>query len=63
MFIICEYGACLLAALIGGTFLFTAGAMCVMFMEAGRMAWRKWPGLSQSANWLMGRWADEVREP
>ncbi len=43
MFIIYECAACLLAALIGGTLLFTAGVMCVMLMEAGGMAWRRWP--------------------
>ena len=30
LFIMYEYAACLLAALISGTFLFTASAMCVM---------------------------------
>jgi hypothetical protein len=63
MFIICEYAACVLVALIGGILLFTAGVMCVMLMEAGGMAWRRWPELTQRAAWLMGGWTAEPREP
>jgi len=63
MFIIYDYAACLLVALIGGTLLFTAGAMCVMLWEAGGIAWRRWRELVPGANWLMGKWAAEPREP
>jgi len=45
MFIMYEYAAGLLAALIGGTFLFTAGAICVMLWTGGVMAWRRWQEL------------------
>lgn len=63
LFIICEYVACLVAALIGGTFLFTATAMCVVLWEAGGVMWRKWRELASVPNWLMGRWTDEPRVP
>jgi len=63
LFIIYEYAACLLLALIGGTLLFTAGVMCAMLMEAGSIAWRRWPEPAQRATWLMGKWAAEPREP
>jgi len=63
MFIIYDCAACFLAALIGGTLLFTAGVMCVMLMEAGGIMWRRWPGLTQRATWLMGRWTAEPRQP
>jgi uncharacterized protein YigE (DUF2233 family) len=63
MFIIYDCAACFLAALIGGTLLFTAGVICVMLMEAGGIAWRRWPALTQRATWLMGRWTAEPREP
>jgi hypothetical protein len=62
MFIIYDYAACLLAALIGGTLLFTAGAMCVMLMEAGGIAWRRWPELTHGTTRLVGRWTAESRE-
>lgn len=42
MLILYEYAACLLAALIGGTFLFTASSMCMMFWGAGGLTWRWW---------------------
>ncbi|HMD83898.1 MAG TPA: hypothetical protein VKO18_04255 [Terriglobia bacterium] len=63
MFIMYEYAAGLLAALIGGTFLFTAGAICVMLWTGGVMAWRRWQELASVPNWLMGRWTVEPREP
>jgi hypothetical protein len=63
MFIIYECVACFLVALVGGTLLFTAGVICVMLVEAGGIAWRKWPDLTQRATWLMGRWTAEPREP
>ena len=64
MFIIYEYAACLLAALIGGTLLFTASAMGVMLGAAGGMTWRRWREiLAPGANWLRGRWAAEPRVP
>ena len=63
MFIIHDCAACLLAGLIGGTLLFTGGVMCVMLMEAGIIACRRWPKLTQRATWLVGRWAAEPREP
>jgi hypothetical protein len=63
-FIIYEYAACLLAALIGGTILFTATAMCVMLWEAGGITWRRWrEPLALGANWLMGRSTAEPRVP
>lgn len=40
MFIICEYAACLLAALLSGTVLFTLSAMGVMLWAAAGMTWR-----------------------
>ena len=64
MFIIYECGACLLAALIGGTLLFTATALCVMLWEAGGITWRRWrEPLAPGANWLTGKWTDEPRVP
>lgn len=42
LFIVYEFAACLVAALIGGTFLFTASALCVVLWEAGGMTWRRW---------------------
>jgi hypothetical protein len=63
MFIIYECGACFLAALIGGTLLFTAGVMCVMLKEAGGIVWRRWPELTRRTAWLVGRWTAEPREP
>jgi hypothetical protein len=63
MFVIYDCAACFLAALICGTLLFTAGLMYVMAVEAGGIAWRKWPDLTQRATWLTGRWTAEPREP
>ena len=64
MFIISEYAVCLFAALIGGTLLFTAGAMCVMLIEAGGIALRRWwPELMHGADALMGRWTAGHRVP
>jgi len=63
MFIIYDCAACFLAAFIGGTLLFMAGVMCVMLMEAGGIAWRRWPELTQRATRLMGRWTAEPRRP
>jgi hypothetical protein len=63
MFIIYEYAACLLVALIGGTFLFTASAMCVMLWEGGGITWRWWRELASVPHWLPGRWTAEPREP
>jgi len=64
LFIIYEYAACLLAALIGGTLLFTASAMGVMLGAAGGMTWRRWREiLAPGANWLRGRWTAEPRVP
>jgi hypothetical protein len=63
MFIVYEYAACLLLALIGGTFLFTACAMCVMLWAAGGITWRWWRDLTPVPNWLLGRWTSEPREP
>ena len=34
MFIVYEYAACVLAALIGGTLLLAVGTMCIMLWEA-----------------------------
>jgi hypothetical protein len=63
-FIIYEYAACLLVALIGGTLLFTATAMCVVLWEAGGITWRRWrEPLAPGANWLTGKWTDEPRVP
>ncbi len=63
MCIIYECAACLLVALIGGMLLFAAGATCVLLWGAGGIAWRWWRELSLRANWLMGRWTAEPREP
>jgi hypothetical protein len=63
MFIMYEYAACLLVALSGGTFLFTAGAMCVMLWTGGVMAWRQWRELASVPNRLTGRRAAEPRLP
>ncbi len=63
MFIVYEYVACLLAALISGTFLFTASAMCVMLWAAGGITWRWWRELALVPTWLPGRWTGESREP
>jgi hypothetical protein len=62
MFIIYEFAACFFAAIIGGTLLFAAGAMCVMLIAAGSFAWRRWPELSHRAHGLRGRWAAAPRE-
>ncbi|MGA2982322.1 MAG: hypothetical protein ABSG32_00825 [Terriglobia bacterium] len=62
-FIIYEYAACLLAALFGGTLLFTFTAMCVMLWEAGGITRRWWRELGSLPQWLMGRWTAEPREP
>jgi hypothetical protein len=61
LFIMSEYAACLLVALIGGTFLFTASAMCVMFWSAGGITWRRWRDLASIPYRLMGRWTAEPR--
>jgi hypothetical protein len=61
MFIMYEYAVCLLAALVGGTFLFTASAMCVTFWSAGGITWRWWRELASVPNWRMGRWRGEPR--
>jgi hypothetical protein len=53
-FILYEYAACLLAALIAGTFLFTASAMCVMLWGAGGMTWRWWRELASVPPWADG---------
>ena len=55
MFIIYEYAACLLAALIGGTLLFTAGATCVMLWEAGGITWRWWRELASRPQMADGK--------
>jgi len=62
-FILYEYAACLLAALIGGTLLFTLSAMCVMLWGAGGVTWRWWRELASRPNWLTGKWTDEPRVP
>ena len=61
--IISEYVACLLAALIGGTLLFTASAMCVTLWAAGGITWRWWRELASVPNGLPERWTAEPREP
>ena len=63
LFIICEYATCLLVALIGGTFLFTASVMCVMLWTGGGMTWRWWRDLASIPNWLTGTRTAEAREP
>jgi hypothetical protein len=63
MFIVYEYAACLLAALIGGTVLFVAGATCVMLWAGGGVAWRRWREPVPVPNELMGTWAPVSREP
>jgi hypothetical protein len=63
MLIIYEYAACVVAALILGTLLFAAGAMCVMLWAAGGIGWRWWRDLASVPNGLMGRWAPEPRVP
>jgi len=63
MFIIYEYAACVLVALIGGTLLFATSATCVLLWSAGGIAWRWWRELAPGANWRMGRWTAEPREP
>jgi len=63
LMIISEYAACLLAALIGGTLLFTVGAMGVTLWAAGGITWRWWRELASVPNWLTGRWTGESREP
>ena len=62
LFIMFEYAACLLAALIGGTLLFALSATCVMLWLAGGIAWRWWGELASVRNWLEGRWTAELRE-
>lgn len=63
MFILCEYAACLVAALVTGTLLFTACAMCVMLWTAGGITWRWWRELAPIPNGQMGRWRSEPRVP
>jgi len=54
-----EYAAFLLVALMGGTFLFTASAMCVLLWSAGGITWQWWRELASRPNWLMERWMAE----
>ena len=61
MFIMYEYTACLLAALMGGTFLFTVSAMCVMFWSAGGITWRWWRDPASVPNGLMETCTAEPR--
>jgi hypothetical protein len=61
LFIMYEYATCLLVALIGGTFLFTVSAMCVMLWSAGGITWGWWRELASRANWLTGKWITEPR--
>jgi hypothetical protein len=61
LFIMFEYAACLLVALIGGSFLFTVSAMCVMLWSAGGVTWRWWRELASRPNWLTGRRMPEPR--
>jgi hypothetical protein len=56
-----EYAACLLVALIGGTFLFTISAMFVMLSSAFGITWRWWRELASRSKWLLGRWIMEPR--
>lgn len=63
MFIMFEYATCLLVALIGGTFLFTVSAMCVMLWSAGGATWRWWRELASRPHGLLGRWLAEPRVP
>lgn len=63
LFVTFEYAACLLVALISGTFLFTLSAMCVILWEAGGMTWRWWRELASRPGRLMGKWTAEPREP
>ena len=63
MFIVYEYAACLLAALIGGTLLFTVSAMGVTLWAAGGITLRWWRELASVPTWLPGRWTGESREP
>jgi hypothetical protein len=62
LFIVCEYAACLVAALIGGTLLFTVTATCVMLWGAGGITWRRWRERASVPIWLMGRRTAEPRE-
>jgi hypothetical protein len=63
MLIMYEYAACVLAALIFGTLLFAAGAMCVMLWAAGGIAWRWWREWAFIPSGLVGRLAPEPRVP
>jgi hypothetical protein len=63
LMIISEYVACLLAALISGTLLFTVGAMCVTLWAAGGITWRWWRELALVPIGLPARWTAEPREP
>jgi hypothetical protein len=63
MFIMFEYATCLLVALIGGTFLFTLSAMCVMFWSAGDATWRQWRLWASVPKVRTAVWTPEPREP
>jgi hypothetical protein len=62
MYIVFEYAACLLAALMGGTLLFTVSAMGVMLWAAGGMTWRQYRELARVPNGPPEKWTAEPRE-
>jgi len=57
--VIYEYAACLVAAVIAGTVLFTIGAMCVLLWSVGGLAWQWWRDLAAVPNWLARRSTSE----
>jgi hypothetical protein len=61
LFIVCDYAACLLAALIRGTLLFSFGATCVMLWESRGITGWWWRELAAVPDWLMGRPTAEPR--
>jgi hypothetical protein len=60
--IVFEYATCLLVALLGGTFLFTASAMCVVLWSAGGVTWRWWRERASNPHGVLGRWITEPRD-
>lgn len=63
MFIIYEYAACLIAAVIGATLVFTVGGIFLVLKELSSLGARRLREKTPRATWLVGRWALESREP
>ncbi len=63
MFIIYEYAACLIAAVIGAALVFTVGGILIVLKELSSQGARRLREITPRAAWLVGRWALEPRQP